>query len=346
MILDEILIDELDEIGKLIMKDAELELPPKNAKEMHKFWLQFEKNINSNEMASIVLANVLYNFLTKTKIRKRQTNSRIFEDIFAGLFGAESTDSNSRKNPLITDDLKGYHMCYTDDKSQSFSNLLSGNKREKTDVIINDYKISLKTLLGKNYNSEGKIEKTKDKENPELNIGSFNYNVLLFDILSNEILKQLSDRKKGLGSGAQLRKNVFDEIKKNKSEQIFLERLKVYFDYVYGEDDIYIILKSGHNIEFYFIPAESFVETILHKYEYDEKNFQKIWYRWENNNLRFNWKNMVNYMKDIKKEFYYLNISLSNAINHPKYQIFIKNIQNEIEKELIVLFNKDRDPTN
>lgn len=338
MILDELLFKELQNIGDEIIKDSNLLKRPSNSYEMNLFWKQFEQGLKDNKMYSVLLGNILFHFITNKEIRDRQTNSRIFEDIFSGLFGSISTDSTVRTNPIVCEDV-AYYDVYENTNNNYISNAMSGNKREKCDLLIDNYGISLKTLKGPIYNKSGKI--VDSSQNTELNVGSFNYNALLSDVIPDSKLNELSDRTSGLGSGRQLREHVFDVIKENNNQNKFFLKLSALFKYVYGDEDIYIILKSHYNIIFIFIPADSFTKAVLSKYKDEEETFQQIWYRWENNNLRFNWVHLLKYMDKQNIQYYKNNISLSKAISNEKYNEFISLMQKSIDENIALLIKKD-----
>lgn len=337
MILDKLLFTEIKNIGNIIMQEANLKSKPSNAHHMHLFWSQFSKGLSENKMYYVLLGNILFHFITNTSVRNRQTNSRIFEDIFSALFGSISSDVKIRNNPSVCESVAFYDKNTPQNKF--ISDAMSGNKREKCDLFIGNYSISLKTLKGPIYDEYGNI--IDSSKNTELNIGSFNYIALLYNIIPNEKLNMLSDRKSGLGSGKQLRENVFDVIKKNNMQTNFYNKLSDLFTYVYGDDDIYIILKSHYNIIFFFIPANSFVESILLKYKKEEESFEKIWYRWENNNLRFNWVNLINFMDKENITYYKNNISLAKAVHNKKYNKFLDLMKKSINSNLYVLVQED-----
>lgn len=339
MILDKLLLNELNYIGQSIIKDSKLENVPQNIFDMYTFWQEVNKGIKYGKMHSILLGNILFNFITHIDVRNRQTNSRIFEDIFSGLFNSVSTDIRRRKNPLVPKEVNFFDSLNYEKSTFSISDAMAKNKREKCDLLIQNYGISLKTLKGPVYNQDGNII-NKDK-NTELNVGSFNYIALLMNILPYSKLNELSDRKAGLGSGRQLRNHVFDLIKKLDKKEEFYKKLSVLFNYVYGDEDVYIVLKSHYVITIILLPSNSFVQAILSKYKYEEETFESIWYRWENNNLRLNWVNLLKYMDENKFNYYKISINLSNAISNNKYIDFINIMQKLIDKNIKSLLYND-----
>ena len=307
MILDSYLINQLEPIGKRIMKHAGLKSAPNNIEEMYKFLKALQNLSQENDDAAALVCEILFSFVTSEEVRDRHTSPREFEDIFCSLFGTVSTDTIAKSNPKIETEIAKYD-CYSKDENWNISTDLSGNKREKADVFIGNYALSLKTLKGKSVDSCGIV--TDKRFNNEINVGSFSFRALFKGILSDEQLMILRDRKGGLGSGSQIRENVLKHINSENKNKLFLERLKDFLKYVYA-DDLLILIKSNYMVVFYLIPSYSFVESICKLYEHDEKNFEKVWYRWENNNLRFPLNNFINNIREYNLPIYEININLA-----------------------------------
>lgn len=330
MILDSLLFSNIDVIGKKLLQEAGLKETPQNIYEMKKFLEHLNTSIELNDFKGIVIANILFSFVSDIKVRDRNTTARIFEDIFSALFGEHSTDTSSRNNPKPTEELKKLdYLCNGLD--WNISSDLAGNKREKTDLYIKDYEISLKTLKGPVYTIDGTIVDTD--VNGELNIGSLSYRALLKGILSDEKLNALSDRKSGLGSARQLRENIFNPILESGKQDKFYERLKTFMNYVY-EDDIYIVLKSHYRIDFILIPNKTFLNAIYKTYKEKENIFEKVFYRWENNNLRLNWIALLNCIKEFDLEYFRININLSNINKNLEFNLMKNMLETNIRKYL------------
>jgi len=103
--------------------------------------------------------------------------------------------------------------------------------------------------------------------------------------------------------------------------------------YVYS-DDVFIVLKSHYQIKFILIPAESFTQSIIDLYDKKESDFEKVWYRWENNNLRFRWVSMLEYMNKFKLNYIVVDIDLSKAKSNKSVKDFLENISQSIEENL------------
>lgn len=332
MILDKYLISQLEPIGKRIMKHAKLESAPTNIQEMYTFLQALQKLSLQNDDAAALVCEILFSFVTSEEVRDRHTSPRAFEDIFCSLFGTKSTDTVTKNNPRVESKITKYD-CYSKDEDWNISTDLSGNKREKADVFIGEYALSLKTLKGKSVDLHGVV--TDNTFNNEINMGSFSFRALFKGILSDEQLMTLRDRKGGLGSGKQIREKVLKYINYEKNNNLFLERLRDFLSYVYA-DDLLILIKSNYRVEFYLIPSESFVDSICKLYEFDEGNFEKVWYRWENNNLRFPLNNFINNIKRFSLPIYEIYIDLAvfeknEAVCKFNKKIF-ECIQENIEK--------------
>lgn len=331
MLLDKYLIENLDLLGLNIMKKAGLASCPTNADELYSFLktLKLEAETNKNAAANMIY-QVLYNFVSSAEVRDRHTSPREFEDIFCSIFGTTSTDTGTRANPAPTKEILKYDK-FTTSEDWDISTDLCGNKREKADASIGGYEISLKTLKGKRYNELGTI--TDASFNDEINVGSFSFRALFKGILTDEELAKLGDRKSGLGSKKQIRANVLNPIKNHGKTKEFLERLKVFFGYVY-EEDLVIVIKSDYRTFFYLLPNKTFVDVICTLYEKNESCFEEVWHRWENNNLRFKLSKFFEYIDKYKLPYKKICLNLASFENQDTINSFNKTLSKSIENEL------------
>lgn len=330
MLLDKIVFLNLSVIGRSLLKKAKLNKYPESLSEMLVFLKNFKESLEDNDFDAVFLASILFNFVTSVEVRDRKTTSRVFEDIFSSLFETVATDNSYRTNPIVPNDI-----LELDSLTQSYtwriSSDLAGNKREKADLSIGNYQISLKTLKGFIVDeSKSLVDRSL---NEELNIGSFSFRALFVGILSDDVLSNLSDRRGGLGSGSQIRREVLDPIKKMNKQIEFHNRLKLFLNYVYCED-VYIVLKSHLRITFYLIPNESFVSCLELLYIMDEPHFETVWYRWENNNLRIRWLKLIEYLDSYKLKYYMIDIDLHNSLSNVQLNEFIKDTSDLILYEL------------
>ena len=320
------------------MKKAGLDSAPQNYEQMVCFLEVIKVEAEEkDDVAANMIYQVLYNFVSSVEVRDRHTSPRIFEDIFAALFNTESTDTTKRENPDIPKSILAFDK-YTKKDDWKISADLSSNKREKADVSIGSYPVSLKTLKGMQIDENNVI--VDNSFNDEINVGSFSYRALFKGILTNKELNLLGDRKNGLGSRGQIRKNVLDPIKKKGKTKEFLDRLRLFFGYVYAED-VLIVIKSDYRINLYFIPNKTFVETICSLYENDEANFQDVWHRWENNNLRFKLTKFLYYIDQYKLPYKEIVLSLASFEKNLKLKSFNEKMNNTIKSELNNLTKKD-----
>lgn len=326
MILDSLLFSNINIIGKSLLKECNLTHTPQNINEMKTFLEHLKKSIYINDFKGVLVADILFSFVSNINVRDRNTTARTFEDIFSSLFGCTCTDGFCRNNPTPPPVILDYDKTCVNENWKVSSDL-SGNKREKTDLIIDNYNISLKTLKGIAYDKEGNI--IDNSFNSELNVGSFSYRALLKGIIPDSDLQLLSDRRSGLGSGPQLRQNIFNPIIELNKKNEFYTKLKDFLTYVY-EDDIYIVLKSHYRIDFILIPNQTFIDTLLKLYKEHENRFEKVFYRWENNNLRLNWKNLLTYIDSFGFEYFRININLGQFDNNKE----INTMKNILEKQL------------
>lgn len=338
MLLDKFLISNLNLLGAQIMNKAGLNSAPKNYSQMLCFFetLKSEAEENNNVAANMIY-QVLYNFVSSVEVRDRHTSPRVFEDIFAAVFNTESTDVTHRENPTPFKEILKYDVL-TKKEDWSIATDLSGNKREKVDVFIGSYPLSLKTLKGKHIDEYGRV--IDPSFNDEINVGSFSYRALFKGILSDKQLELLRDRKGGLGSRTQMRKNVLDPIKNSGKSAEFLERLKLFFGFVY-EEDVLIVIKSDYRIYLYFIPNKTFVNVICLLYEKNESKFEDVWHRWENNNLRFKLTKFLYYIDHYKLPYKEIVLSLASFEKNQNLKSFNEKMNNTIKSELNNLTKKD-----
>ncbi|MGN9163058.1 hypothetical protein [Clostridium sulfidigenes] len=335
MILDKLLMNNLGNVGDVLLAKSSLTEAPKNIDEMRRFLETVKTSIENDEFEGTILGNIFYSFVSAKEVRDRSVTSRTFEDIFSGLFHENSTDTLQRTNPISTAEIIVLDaLC--EDEDWTISGDLSGNKREKSDLNIGSYSISLKTLKGQAFNENDELLTKEDKDfNDELNVGSLSYRALLKGLLEESHLKQLSDRKKGLGSKKQIIENVINPMIEYDSLDDFKSRLALFLNYVY-DDDIYIVLKSDHRIIFHLIPRESFIQSLTKSLENDVNDFVKIFYRWENNNLRIKWIKMIEAMTKYDLPYYSISIFLQNSLCNEDF----KNFRQELGKQIGDYINK------
>ena len=316
MVLDKALFKKLNTFSNNLCKCYNIE-KPKNRQTLCNYFDTLEKGLKLGEINSLFIGMTLYEFITSKEVRDRHTTARIFEDIFGDLIGVKATDTENRSNPETTETIKKYDsLC--NGLSWKVSTDLSSNKREKADHIIDNYKLSIKTLKGKLYDIDGNIEDSSF--NGEINIGSLSHRALFLSITN----RSLTDRRGGLGSASQMTQ-LLNEIKNDGYFDEFKKRINDFVTYVY-EDDLLIVFKSGYKMDITLIPSETFVTAINKSLNppYQITDFTKIWSRWENNNLRINYLPLMKVIEEQKLEYYKYVLDLDNVY---KEKEFIKNIE-------------------
>ena len=320
------------------MRKAGLNAAPQNYEQIvHFFEVLKSEAEEHDDVSANMIYQILYTFVSSVEVRDRHTSPRIFEDIFSSVFNTKSTDTTRRENPSIPQDILRFDR-YTRQEDWAISTDLSSNKREKADACIGNYLVSLKTLKGVQVNKYGKI--VDDSFNDEINVGSFSYRALFKGVLTDQELNLLGDRKNGLGSRGQIRRNVLDPIKNQGKGREFLERLKLFFGYVYAED-VLVVIKSDYRMKLHFIPNQTFVDVLCLLYENNEPEFQNVWHRWENNNLRFKLTNFFNYIDYYKLPRKELVLNLASFANNTKIMMFNTKMNSTVINEFNRLINKD-----
>lgn len=303
MLFDKILLDNLKQISDIFCKEYKIE-KPKDYATLVAYFRSMANAIDEQNVYANYIAMVLYHFVSNEEVRDRGTTARIMEDIFASMLGIEVADKNARTNPEPTELIKSYDVWSTNE-SFSISQDLSNNRREKTDYKIGEYDIQIKTLKGYLYDKDLNIV---DKSiNTEINAGSFSYRSLFCGLLD----KPLGERKAGLGSRKQIIQTI-KEIEKNGKMAEFKRRIKDFVDYIYQEDTI-VVYKSGYKFIVYLIPNETFKQSIILPLNSKEsiKAWSSIWNRWEGNNLRINFMNMLKQIDEYKLPYAEIDLNLS-----------------------------------
>lgn len=328
MILDKVLFNKLHSFSENICHEFNIK-EPKDRKSLIKYLDTLKKGIDIGEINSLFIGLMMYEFVSSKETRDRHTTARIFEDIFGELVGEKATDTKSRNNPITPEYIKKYDtLCLK--KDWNVSHDLSSNKREKADHKINNYELSIKTLKGKLYDKTGTIIDTDF--NDEINIGSLSHRALFIGLTD----QMLSDRKGGLGSPRQTIP-LLTSIKRDGYFEEFKKRINDYVKYVYS-DDILIVYKSGYKMKITLIPADSFVKAITKSLE-DENGgingFTKIWYRWENNNLRIRYTALIDMIKKLNLDYFDTVLNLEQVFENKKFinniDIIVKLLDEKIE---------------
>lgn len=292
MILDSVFNIALKEIGKEIVEEKLSNKQLENIEDLFEIFNTIKKGLENKEIKYGLLGYIFYNFISSIEARKRKVTSRNVEDLLAYFLGGSVRDETTRENPTVPQNIKELDsLC--ENETWKISDDLATNKREKDDIKILNYTISIKTLVGSTYGKEGNLINNKDCNN-ELNVGSVSYRALLKGILDDDELQKLSDRKGGLGSKAQLKNSIFNKLTSEKKE-IFIKRLLLFFEFLYS-DDFFILLKENFRIRIILFTGEGFRLALKKAWDEDLDEFLSIFYRWENNNLRIMWQKLLPYL--------------------------------------------------
>ena len=321
----------VSKITQEIIKKYDLSPDLKSIDDLKTFFEKIAESQNDeNDLFSQYVAYFVYHKFSEKDVRLRKVSSRTFEEFIGGIYGLKPTDDTEKINPEISPNIKKLSDTYIEmsKENSELSALMSdwtiehdlkGNKREKADILNDNVEISIKTL-------KGKIK--GDTANTEINIGSMSYRSLFIDIYN----ENLGDRKAGLGSGAQMLK-VLKVIKENGKLGIFKSRLKIFLDYLYGDDDFLIAFKSDIRMQLLFFKGSELVDLLTKLLDKDIELFSEIFYRWENNNLRIQVNKLLNPIISKLWEA----TTINDIIDFSNYH----NIPNPFSKKNMVILNME-----
>ena len=292
------------------------------------FFEKIAANQDDDNLVSQYIAYYMYHKFSEKDVRLRKVSSRTFEEFIGSIYGLRPTDDNEKPNPIISDEIKLISEEFsrrkeTDEllrelmKNWTIAGDLRSNKREKADIIQGDIEISIKTL-------KGKLE--FDNANTEINIGSMSFRSLFIGIYN----ENLGDRKAGLGSGAQMLK-VLRKIEVDGNLNLFKQRIKIFLQYLYSNDDFFIAYKSDIRMQLFFFKGLELVELLTKLLDKDLELFSQIFYRWENNNLRIQINKLLN---PIKTNLWTAD-NIDEIIDFPLYE----GIENPFSKKNMVILN-------
>ena len=326
MVFDKILFNKLNNFSENLCSDYRIS-EPKDRESLVTYLKTLQSGIDIGEINSQFIGLTLYDFITSKETRDRHTTARIFEDIFGQLIGVVATDTARRENPLVPDYIKKYDsLCIGN--NWSISGDLSGNKREKADHKIDNYNLSIKTLKGQLYDIDGNII---DRDfNNEINIGSFSHRSLFIGLTD----RALSDRRGGLGSPRQIIP-LLNEIKENGYFDELKKRIKDYVSYIY-QDDVLIVFKSGYKMRIVFIPFDTFDKAIIETLNQEKpiEEFTKIWYRWENNNLRIRFTPLLEMINRLNLDYDDITLNLESVFKNKNFMYNISLLEDLLDKKI------------
>lgn len=273
-------------------------------------------NKNLQSFNTLYIFNYLYNFVSSDEVAKRKTSARVFEDMLAILFQGIVSDTKHRKN--LSYEVPNYFNNVKDK--------IASNRREKADIIFENYSISLKTLM---------------QDNQEINMGSFEKSVLFDSLKVDDYLNERKSKSgAGLGSKSQLLK-LFSIMETLSSWENFRQKFNAMIGFIYA-DDLLIAVKNNTLMQLYFISGSELI-AIFKELSINKQELLKIINRYEGNSLRID-RNIL-FQKCNKKltlDFSYLNSTIIHSINnfdlqlHKNYAHYFNSSHKEaIKKETL-----------
>lgn len=195
----------------------------KNIDEIYDFFNDLSAKDDFN---TLYILNYLYKFICNDEVAKRKSSAREFEDLLAVLFNGIVSDNEIRKNLDVI----------VPEYFKNIKDRIASNKKEKADVLFKDFGISVKTLIPKNK---------------EINMGSFEKNVLFDDLgLESFLTERKSKSLIRLDSVSQLN-NLLNVIKTTQKLDKFYDKFINMAKFIYS-DDLLVAIKSDANLELYF----------------------------------------------------------------------------------------------
>ena len=277
----------------------------KTAKNLDEIYKVLQNLSKKSDFNSLYILNYLYKFICSDEVAKRKSGAREFEDFLAVLFGGVIADNNKRKNISIS----------VPNFFENVQDKVASNKREKADLIFDNFSVSLKTLI---------------PSNKEINMGSFEKTILFDGLgLQSFLTERKNEANIGLGSVTQLN-NLIDTIKKGKNYDKFVKKFDEMVKFIYAENLI-VAIKSNKQFEFYFFSNGEFYE-IFKEFALNQ-NITNIVNRWEGNSIRIDREILLeNCKKKVVMKFDKLNDEIITLIN--KFDL-------NLHKNYASYFNKD-----
>jgi hypothetical protein len=263
----------VEKVTKSLFKENKINLPPKNILEIHKAFEIIKKTSDKGDMRSQYIISYLYYNVASYEKRKRKVTARDFEDFIARIFEGGVTDETKRhnnyslKSELEYDYVAGYVIS---------------NLREKSDILFDNYGISVKTSM---------------PNNKEINMGSFAREALFYKILNS----YGSERKGGLGSATQMLK-TFAKIEEIGKWDIFVKRFKEMVKNIF-QDDFLFVIKGGSYIEIYSLSAKKLQRLFYKAINSGSKKATWLINRYEGNSIRIKRDPVLKICKKVTLKF-------------------------------------------
>ncbi|WP_169776674.1 hypothetical protein [Campylobacter mucosalis] len=307
-------------IADFLKTDKKIPENLSNIDEIFTFFKELDKN--KHKFNSLYILNYLYTFISSNEVNKRKTSARVFEDLIATIFNGIVADTTHRKN--LTYKVSDYFINTKDKIAQ--------NRREKADILFGNYQISVKTLM---------------QDNAEINMGSFEKNVL-FDGLNvnNYLFERKGANNAGLGSKPLLN-NLFNVlIALNKNGWIdFSNKFKRMSEFIYA-DDLIIAIKNDKKMSLYFFSGSEIVQ-IFNDFCVNKDKILTLINRWEGNSLRIDRTVFLqNCTRNLEFDFSFLDDTIIKKIDnfdytlHRKYAEFFNTENRNLKDETLQILNE------
>jgi len=339
MILDNVFIDTLGEMGEKFTNKYDLSYPPQSINDVHEFFKEISDLLEEKNNVASYFGLTFHQMVSSKEVRSRRTTATVFEDIIAKIFGGHVSDKSSSKKPEVSDSIKKMDQI-TEEYGWNISSDLSGNKLKKEDISFenSNLSLSLKTQKGKLYdiknnnNGDNVLIQKDSSWNKELNAGSLSSRAVFVGLVENH--SSLKDRKGGLGSQTQLI-STYKKIEQNGNWDELINRFKSYLHYLYDDDSFMIVFKGGYKMTLHFLEGELLADILVDNIKGGPETAPEILHRWENNNIRLKlqplFKEIENRGKSKK-----VTLDFTNIYNDKNaFLRYLKTLEKDIGEKII-----------
>lgn len=311
-------LNSIHMIREYMVKKGLLQVTTSNIDTIFNFFQYLANEDSKKKFNSLYILNYIHSFIASEEVAKRKTSARVFEDLLAIIFNGIVTDSKHRKNleHVVPD-----YFTLTKDK-------IASNKREKIDLLFEkEYGVSVKTLMHDNH---------------ELNMGSFERQVLFDGFGVSDYLKERKAEKDGIGLGSRPQlKALLEKIDEKKHYHVFQERLVNMYNFIFS-DDMILAIKESTQLRLYFFTGEEFT-TLISKRAAKIDSLLEVINRWEGNSIRIDREILIaNAKRQVVLDLEFLNETIIQSINdfdtklHGSYIKYFNETNNStIQKDII-----------
>ena len=306
----------IEKLSKAIFKSHQIQIPPKNSKNVFEALNLIKEEAKNGDIKSLYIVSYLYYNLASEEKRKRKVTARDFEDLIASILNGEVTDETKRHND---------YSLTSDVSSEFVVRYIVSNLREKSDILFDEFGISVKTSM---------------PDNKEINMGSFAREALFHEILED----YGGERKSGLGTANQMKK-VFNKISSDGKWNKFVIRFKEMVKNIF-QDDFLFVIKGGSYLEIFILSAKELQQLFYDAIDSGPEEATWLINRYEGNSIRIKRDPVLERCKKIKIDFKILVNSPISKFNDLLFRFEDESInriieekdQESFEKELIKIF--------